>query len=60
MVKYAATRTIPSGHRKIYIPEWDAECQRLSTAHENVSQVVEKQQTAEALINHLNENRKKR
>ena len=54
-----AKATIPRGYRSPYIPGWDATCQQLAYADAKAVTVNEKQSTAENLLNHLNNKRKK-
>ena len=54
-----AKATIPRGYRNTYIPGWDGTCQQLSNAHAEAVTVNDKQSTAESLLNHLNNKRKK-
>ena len=54
-----AKATIPRGYRNPYIPRCDATCQQLANAHAKAVTVSDKQSTAENLLNHLNNKRKK-
>ena len=51
---------IPRGHRKIYIPGWDNECDDLAEKHHAATTEQEKHDTATALMEHLDSARQER
>lgn len=56
LIKTAATKAIPRGHRKNYIPCWTKECEKLLNEYEQNNNEV----SANHLINLLDEERRKR
>ena len=55
-----AKQHIPRGHRKIYIPGWDNECDDLAEKHHAATTEQEKHDTATALMEHLDSARQER
>ena len=55
-----AKQNIPRGHRKIYIPGWDNECDDLAEKHHAATTEQEKHDTATTLMEHLDSARQER
>ncbi|VVC34849.1 Homeobox domain-like,HTH CenpB-type DNA-binding domain [Cinara cedri] len=56
LIKTSATKAIPRGHRKNYIPCWTKECEKLLDEYEQNNSEI----SANRLINLLDEKRRKR
>ena len=56
----AAKASIPRGHRRVYVPGWDEECETYALLHDNATSYEESQEAATALLNHLDNRRREK